>query len=57
MEIVPGIHQVEGVDGNSYVSDREDLVVIDTGMPGSGRKILGYIRDTLHRRSRGPPAG
>jgi glyoxylase-like metal-dependent hydrolase (beta-lactamase superfamily II) len=50
MEIVPGIHQVEGVNGNSYVIDREDLVVIDTGMPGSGRKILGYIRDTLHRR-------
>ncbi|MEN6343426.1 MAG: MBL fold metallo-hydrolase [Methanospirillum sp.] len=50
MEIVPGIHQVDGVNGNSYVVDREVLVVIDTGMPGSGRKILGYIRDTLHRR-------
>jgi len=50
MEIGPGIHQVDGVTGNSYIIDRENLVVIDTGMPGSGRKILGYIKDTLHRR-------
>jgi glyoxylase-like metal-dependent hydrolase (beta-lactamase superfamily II) len=50
MEIIPGIHQVDGVTGNSYIIDRENLVVIDTGMPGSGRKILGYITDTLHRQ-------
>jgi glyoxylase-like metal-dependent hydrolase (beta-lactamase superfamily II) len=50
MEIVPGVHQVDGVNGNSYVIDRADLVVIDTGMPGSGRKILGYIEETLHRQ-------
>ena len=50
MEIRPGIHQVDGVTGNSYIIDRENLVVIDTGMPGSGRKILGYITDTLHRQ-------
>jgi glyoxylase-like metal-dependent hydrolase (beta-lactamase superfamily II) len=50
MEIVPGIHQVDGVTGNSYIIDHEHLVVIDTGMPGSGRKILGYITDTLHRK-------
>jgi glyoxylase-like metal-dependent hydrolase (beta-lactamase superfamily II) len=50
MEIVPGIHQVDGVNGNAYIIDRESLVVIDTGLRGSGRKILGYIRETLHRR-------
>jgi glyoxylase-like metal-dependent hydrolase (beta-lactamase superfamily II) len=50
MEIVPGIHQVDGVNGNCYVVDREKLIVIDTGMPGSGRKILTYIKDTLHRQ-------
>jgi hydroxyacylglutathione hydrolase len=49
MEILPGIHQVDGVSGNCYVITRNGLVVIDAGIPGSGKKILSYIRDTLHR--------
>ncbi len=49
MEIIPGIHQVDGVNGNAYVIAGEGLTVIDTGIPGSGKKILSYIRDTLHR--------
>jgi glyoxylase-like metal-dependent hydrolase (beta-lactamase superfamily II) len=49
MEIVPGIHQVDGVNGNCYILVRDGLTVIDTGMPGSGKKILFYIRNTLHR--------
>lgn len=49
MEIVPGIHQVEGVNGNCYILSREGLTILDTGIPGSGRKILGYVRETLHR--------
>jgi glyoxylase-like metal-dependent hydrolase (beta-lactamase superfamily II) len=49
MEILPGIHQVDGVNGNSYIIDRNGLTVIDTGIPGSGKTILSYIRDTLHR--------
>lgn len=49
MEIVPGIHQVDGINGNAYIIVRRGLVVIDTGIPGSGKKILSYIRDTLHR--------
>jgi glyoxylase-like metal-dependent hydrolase (beta-lactamase superfamily II) len=50
MEIVPGIHQVDGINGNCFIVARENLAVIDTGIPGSGRKILAYITDTLHRR-------
>jgi glyoxylase-like metal-dependent hydrolase (beta-lactamase superfamily II) len=49
MEIIPGIHQVDGVNGNAYIIARNGLVVIDAGIPGSGKKILAYIRDTLHR--------
>jgi glyoxylase-like metal-dependent hydrolase (beta-lactamase superfamily II) len=49
MEIVPGIHQVDGINGNAYVIVRKGIVVIDAGIPGSGKKILSYIRDTLHR--------
>jgi hydroxyacylglutathione hydrolase len=49
MEIVPKIHQVDGVNGNAWVLIRDGLVVIDTGIPGSGRKILACIREKLHR--------
>jgi glyoxylase-like metal-dependent hydrolase (beta-lactamase superfamily II) len=49
MEIIPGIHQVDGVNGNCYIIARKGLVVIDAGIPGSGKKILSYIQDTLHR--------
>jgi glyoxylase-like metal-dependent hydrolase (beta-lactamase superfamily II) len=49
MEIIPGIHQVDGVNGNSYLLVRDGLTVIDTGIPGSGKKILAYIREQLHR--------
>jgi glyoxylase-like metal-dependent hydrolase (beta-lactamase superfamily II) len=49
MEILPDIHQVDGVNGNCYIVVRDGLMVIDTGIPGSGKKILGYIREKLHR--------
>jgi glyoxylase-like metal-dependent hydrolase (beta-lactamase superfamily II) len=49
MEIIPGIHQVDGVNGNCYILVRDGLTVIDTGIPGSGKKILTYIRERLHR--------
>jgi glyoxylase-like metal-dependent hydrolase (beta-lactamase superfamily II) len=49
MEIVPGIHQVDGVNGNCYIIAGERLVIIDAGIPGSGKTILAYVRNTLHR--------
>jgi glyoxylase-like metal-dependent hydrolase (beta-lactamase superfamily II) len=49
MEIVPGIHLVDGVNANCYIVARESLAVIDTGLPGSGPKILGYIKNQLRR--------
>ena len=49
MEIVTGIHQVDGVNGNCYILVRDGLTVIDTGLPGSGKKILSYIRNNLYR--------
>jgi glyoxylase-like metal-dependent hydrolase (beta-lactamase superfamily II) len=52
MEIVPGIHLVDGVNGNSYILVRDGLTVIDTGIPGSGKKIIAYIREKLRRDPR-----
>jgi glyoxylase-like metal-dependent hydrolase (beta-lactamase superfamily II) len=50
MEIVTGIHQVDGVNGNCYIVVRDHITLIDTGLPGSGGKILDYITGTLHRQ-------
>jgi glyoxylase-like metal-dependent hydrolase (beta-lactamase superfamily II) len=50
MEIVPGIHQVDGVNGNCYLLVRDGITVIDTGLPGAGKKILSYIQGTLGRK-------
>ncbi|MEI7857833.1 MAG: MBL fold metallo-hydrolase [Methanomicrobiales archaeon] len=50
MEIITGIHQVDGVNGNGYILVRDGLTVIDTGIPaGSGNTILSYIRNTMYR--------
>jgi glyoxylase-like metal-dependent hydrolase (beta-lactamase superfamily II) len=44
MEIVPGIHWVEGVNCNVYLVFKKDkLVIVDTGEPGSHRKILSSL--------------
>ena len=49
MEILAGIHQVDGVNGNCYVLVRDNLVLIDTGLPRSHLKILDYIQSVLKR--------
>ncbi|MDG6938982.1 MAG: MBL fold metallo-hydrolase [Nitrososphaerota archaeon] len=48
MEVAPGIHKIDGVTANSYlVVDGKESILIDTGMPRSGRKIIDYISDYL----------
>jgi glyoxylase-like metal-dependent hydrolase (beta-lactamase superfamily II) len=49
MEITPGVHQVDGVNGNCYVLVQDHLVLIDTGLPRSHPKILTYIQSVLKR--------
>ena len=49
MEIVPGIHQVDGVNGNCFIIVRDGLTLIDTGMPKNSAKIVHYIQDILKR--------
>ncbi len=44
MKIVEGIHQVDGVNANVYlVEDGDKLILIDTGLPRSDKKITRYI--------------
>ena len=47
MEIIPGVHQVEGVWGCSVylLVDEDRPFLIDTGLPGNTDKILKYMAD------------
>ena len=44
MEIVAGIHKIDGVNGNCYIIGDGTLTLIDTGMPNNSAKILAYIK-------------
>ncbi|MFA5221961.1 MAG: MBL fold metallo-hydrolase [Methanoregula sp.] len=50
MEIVPGIHQVDGVKANCYIIVGDSLTLIDTGFPHSTKKIVKYIEEILKRK-------
>jgi glyoxylase-like metal-dependent hydrolase (beta-lactamase superfamily II) len=48
--LMPGIHRIDTGASNAYlVVDEAGLALIDTGLPGSGKKILALIR-ALGRR-------
>ena len=45
VEIAPGIHRVESVNGsNSVLLVDEQMAVVDTGISGNGDSIVKYIR-------------
>lgn len=45
MEIINGVHLVDGTNANVYILvNTENLTVIDTGMPGQLGKILDYVK-------------
>jgi glyoxylase-like metal-dependent hydrolase (beta-lactamase superfamily II) len=46
MEIISGIHRIKGIRGaNCYlIITGAKMLVIDTGMPGNGNKIINYIK-------------
>jgi len=44
MEIIPQVHRIERVRGaNVYLLVDDTLTLIDTGLPGNGKRILAYI--------------
>jgi hydroxyacylglutathione hydrolase len=45
MEVIPGIHRIDGVRGaNAYlVIDEDEMLVVDTGMPGNAKRIAAYV--------------
>jgi glyoxylase-like metal-dependent hydrolase (beta-lactamase superfamily II) len=52
VEILHGVHQVDGVNANSYLISESDgsLTLIDTGMSKDGKKILNYIQTNLSKK-------
>ena len=52
VEILPGVHQIDGVNANSYVIVEDDgtLTLIDTGMSKDGKKILNYIQANMSKK-------
>ena len=50
MEVVSGIHLVEGITAHCYLIVDTDLTLIDTGFPHNTKKIISYITDELHRK-------
>ena len=52
MEIIEGVHQVKGVNGNVYiVVNGKELTIVDTGLPRSAKKILNYIQELGYQQS------
>jgi glyoxylase-like metal-dependent hydrolase (beta-lactamase superfamily II) len=49
MEIVPGVHLIEGIIAHCYLIDGPELILIDTGMPRKTKQIIQYITENLHR--------
>ena len=48
MEVTKGIHQFSGVS-NSYIVSNDELLMVDTGMPGKTNEIIDYIKNDLKR--------
>ncbi len=52
MEIAPNVHLIPGIACNPYlIVDPDGITLVDTGIPGSRRKILDYLAGRGH-----PPA-
>lgn len=48
MEIIPKIHQFNGMS-NCYLIEDEEMILIDTGNPGNSKRIINYVKNTLNR--------
>jgi len=48
MEVFPGIHELRGRIVNCYlVIQKDDIILIDTGLPGNSSKITKYVENNL----------
>jgi hydroxyacylglutathione hydrolase len=52
MEVFPGIHEINSRVSNCYLVVGDEIMLIDTGMPGNSSKIIGYLENALKRNSK-----
>ncbi len=46
MEVAPGVHRIEGVNGsNAVLLAGEQMALVDTGIAGNGDAIVSYIKE------------
>ena len=50
MEVITGIHWIQGINANCYIINDSRLTLIDTGFPHKTKKILYYITHELRRQ-------
>ena len=50
MEVFPGIHEIFSRVSNCYLVVADEIMLIDTGMPGNSSKIIDYLQNTLKRK-------
>lgn len=52
VEIIPQVHQIDGVNANSYLVFEDDgsLTLVDAGMSKDGKKILNYVESNLSKK-------
>ena len=48
MEIIPKIHQFNGMS-NCYLIEDEEMMLIDTGNPSNSKRIMNYVKNNLNR--------
>jgi hydroxyacylglutathione hydrolase len=48
MEVFPGIYQFKRM-AHYYLVDGDEMMLIDTGMPGSSSKLVNFVQNTLKR--------
>jgi len=48
-KVIEGIYRIIGARSNIYLIEGEDLILVDTGMPGDGDKVLETLKDLGYR--------
>ena len=49
MEVIPGIHEINTRASNCFLVVDDEIMLIDTGMPGNSSKIIDYLHNKLKR--------
>jgi len=49
-KVIEGIYRIMGVRSNIYLIEGEELILIDTGMPGDGDVVLEVLKELGYQK-------